>query len=337
MRRREKKALWISQQHSSLDAQMFAMMGHSIAGHLDAAAGPTSDRLKQLYIPEDAHSYVSAAAGNQGVVHELQRAAGLEPGKLRSTGQLAQVALQALGVGAGGGGFAPTGLLMQNQQMMQQIAALQQALAASQSQAQQAFAQGAEVGRQGALQQVQPTITALAAAEASARQQHAATAEQLQTAEAERAAAEQAQEAAEQVGALMVAKVAIRATENLKKVASARDVFRKAALYRKGRITELKAKMRKLSAASHAEFERLLRNSAPPAARHLKVLFESQMRCLKNKSLYCHWHEEILQWCGAIWRKDRGAYEQVWNGGMALLPHPGTGVRHWFIVADRWP
>ena len=74
-------------------------------------------------------------------------------------------------------------------------------------------------------------------------------------------------------------------------------------------------------------FEKLLHEHAPPAARHLKHLWESQMRALKSKSLRTYWHEEILNWCGKIFRKDRGAYELMWSGQVLLLPHPDT-VRH---------
>ena len=104
----------------------------------------------------------------------------------------------------------------------------------------------------------------------------------------------------------------------------AMDTVSKAARRRKERIVELKAKMMKLSEASHLAFERLFTTRAPPSAKHLKHLFDAQLRALKSTSLRTYWHEEILNWCAKIFRKDRGAYELMWSGQMLLLPHPDT-------------
>ena len=82
--------------------------------------------------------------------------------------------------------------------------------------------------------------------------------------------------------------------------------------------------MMKLTEVSHLQFEKLVSKHAPPAARHLKHLFDAQLRALKIKSLRTYWHEEILNWCAKIFRKDRGAYELMWSGQMLLLPHPDT-------------
>lgn len=104
----------------------------------------------------------------------------------------------------------------------------------------------------------------------------------------------------------------------------ARKVIGQAARRRKTLIAELKGRMMKLTKASHLQFEKLVSTHAPPAARHLKHLFDSQLRALKSKSLRTYWHEEILDWCAKIFRKDRGAYELMWSGQMLLLPHPDT-------------
>ena len=71
-------------------------------------------------------------------------------------------------------------------------------------------------------------------------------------------------------------------------------------------------------------FERLLKERAPPEQEHLRALWECQLRCLKSKSHRCRWKPEILDWCADVWRRDRGAYEQMAFGGVLLLPHPDT-------------
>ena len=93
--------------------------------------------------------------------------------------------------------------------------------------------------------------------------------------------------------------------------------------------------MVRLTEASHAKFE-LLMASAPEPAKHLKHLWASQMRALKSKSLRAYWHEEILNWCGKILRKDVGAYELMWSGQMLLLPHPDT-IRSATLPTTRAP
>ena len=50
------------------------------------------------------------------------------------------------------------------------------------------------------------------------------------------------------------------------------------------------------------ELERLLdERERPPEQQHLRALWEDQLRCLKNKNHYCHWHPEVLAWCADVW------------------------------------
>jgi hypothetical protein len=73
------------------------------------------------------------------------------------------------------------------------------------------------------------------------------------------------------------------------------------------------------------EFEKLLTGQgAPPEQAGLRDPYECQLRCLKLKAHKCRWHPRILEWCAEVWRRDRGAYEQVAYGNVLLLPHPDT-------------
>ena len=94
---------------------------------------------------------------------------------------------------------------------------------------------------------------------------------------------------------------------------AAKKIVAQAARRRKEKIIELKSKMMRLTGACHEKFERLMR-SLPLPARHLRHLWEAQLRALQSKSLRCYWHEEILSWCAKIFRKDRGAYELIIHG-----------------------
>jgi ferredoxin len=83
--------------------------------------------------------------------------------------------------------------------------------------------------------------------------------------------------------------------DDLDRVGKARETIARTARRRKTRIESPKAKMVKLTEASHLKFEQFL-STAPPAARHLKHLFDAQLRALRSKSLRTYWHEEILSW-----------------------------------------
>ena len=69
------------------------------------------------------------------------------------------------------------------------------------------------------------------------------------------------------------------------RVAKARRTIARTARKRKVRIGALKVKMMKLKEASHKAFERLVQTHTPPQARHLKHLFDAQLRALRSKSL----------------------------------------------------
>jgi hypothetical protein len=77
-----------------------------------------------------------------------------------------------------------------------------------------------------------------------------------------------------------------------------------------------------------SEFEKLLKGKAPPEQQHLRALWECQLRCLRSKSHRCRWHPEVMSWCADVWRRDRGAYEQMAFGNVLLLPHPDTVRKH---------
>ncbi len=97
------------------------------------------------------------------------------------------------------------------------------------------------------------------------------------------------------------------------------------------RARELAAHLREtlpLTSEWSAEFEKLLKGQVPPDQEHLRVLWECQLRCLRSKSHRCRWHPEVLSWCADVWRRDRGAYEQMAFGGVLLLPHPDTVRKH---------
>ena len=71
-------------------------------------------------------------------------------------------------------------------------------------------------------------------------------------------------------------------------------------------------------------FKKLLKGSAPPEQKHLRELWECQLRCLVNKSQRCRWNPAVLSWCADVWRRNRAAYEAMAYGGVLLLPHPDT-------------
>ena len=111
--------------------------------------------------------------------------------------------------------------------------------------------------------------------------------------------------------------------EEKEKLAAAKKIILQTARRRQDRIQTLRDRMMKLKEASHTDFEEVL-NCLPPPAKHLRHLWETQMRALRSNSLRTDWHEEILNWCAKIFRKDRGAYELMWSGQVLLLPHPDT-------------
>ena len=97
---------------------------------------------------------------------------------------------------------------------------------------------------------------------------------------------------------------------------------------RSRRAKELAADLRNtlpLTSEWSKEFEKLLKGQGVPAEQeNLRHLWECQLRCLRSKSHRCRWHPEVLSWCADVWRRDRGAYEQMAFAGMLLLPHPDT-------------
>lgn len=76
------------------------------------------------------------------------------------------------------------------------------------------------------------------------------------------------------------------------------------------------------------QFEALLRGQAPPEQAGLRDLWEDQLKCLASKRHYCRWHPRVLSWCADVWRRNRGAYEQMAFGDVLILPHPDTIRKH---------
>jgi hypothetical protein len=100
------------------------------------------------------------------------------------------------------------------------------------------------------------------------------------------------------------------------------DKVKKVLARREKRVENLTGKVTALTERSHARFAAVMAKTPPPRAKHIWTLWECQLRCLRNKSHRCVWPDEILKWCCNIWRKDRGAYELMWGGEVAMLPHP---------------
>ena len=115
----------------------------------------------------------------------------------------------------------------------------------------------------------------------------------------------------------------------------AKECYRRQNLRSLEREEALK-EMLPLSERWDEQFRHIVAGRVPPEQKHLKALWDDQMRCLKNKSHKCRWHPEILEWAAKIYRTDARAYEQFWAGGVIKAPHPDH-VRKYCASANGTP
>jgi hypothetical protein len=85
--------------------------------------------------------------------------------------------------------------------------------------------------------------------------------------------------------------------KELKALRLIREKFRKRSKRAKATATSLR-QMYKVTSKDDEMMRRLIKQKGvPEEQRHLRALWECQLRCLFNKSHRCRWHPAILAWC----------------------------------------
>ena len=127
------------------------------------------------------------------------------------------------------------------------------------------------------------------------------------------------------IGKLERALARVRACNDANLIAK-RDLNTKLATA-KAALAKEKAARIELDDESSKILIKLLREemeNVPDGQKHLRPLIKDQVKCLKNKSGYCHWSPEVLDLCGRLVTISNSVSGQRARGRPCLLPSPRT-------------